>query len=83
MPDNASNLERKRLRTQLKKRSAEISEIKIKYNVKTASELEKKIERSTVKEHPAWEDLILMENLEEEIKKNAADPGQNQRSRRH
>ncbi len=56
------------LQSQLRTCSAEINEIKTKYNVKTAAELEKKIEKGTVEEHPAWEDVILLENLEERIK---------------
>jgi len=34
----------------------------------TAGQLEKKIENGAVEEHPAWEDVILLENLEERIK---------------
>ena len=68
MPDNASTLEKEQLQTQLKTCSAEINEIKTKYNVKSANELEKKVEKGSVEEHPAWEDLILLENLEERIK---------------
>ncbi len=56
------------LQTQLRTCSAEINEIKTKYNVKSATELEKKIEKGTVEEQSAWEDLILLENLQERIK---------------
>jgi hypothetical protein len=56
------------LQTQLRTYSAEINEIKAKYNVKTATELGKRIEKGTVEEHPSWEDLILLENLEERVK---------------
>ena len=56
------------LQAQLRTCSAEINEIKAKYSVKTATELEKRIEKGTVGEHPAWEDLILLENLEERIR---------------
>jgi hypothetical protein len=56
------------LQSQLRNCSAEINEIKTKYNIKTTTELEKKIEKGTVKEHPAWEDLIVLENLDERIK---------------
>ena len=69
MPDKTATHKRKQLQTQLRTRSAEVNEIKTKYNVKTAAELEKKVEKGTVEEHPAWEDLIVLENLEEEIKK--------------
>ncbi|MFH1702707.1 MAG: hypothetical protein ABIB41_04635 [Nitrospirota bacterium] len=37
------------------------------YSVKSADELEKKIQEGSVAEHPAWEDLILLENLEAAI----------------
>jgi hypothetical protein len=56
------------LQTQLRTCSAEINEIKTKYNIKTKGDLEKKIEKGAVEEHPAWEDLIVLENLEERIK---------------
>ena len=56
------------LQSQLRTCSAEINEIKTKYNVKTIAELEKKIEKGTVGEHPSWEDLIVLENLEERIR---------------
>jgi hypothetical protein len=56
------------LQTQLRACSAEINEIKTKYNVKSLAELEKKVEKGTVEEHPGWEDLIVLENLQERIK---------------
>lgn len=56
------------LQAQLRMCSAEINELKSKYNVKTAVELEKKMKEGTVEEHPAWEDLILLENLEERVR---------------
>src|SRR4030043_2102226 len=34
------------------------------YSVKSADELGKKIQEGSVAEHPAWEDLILLENFE-------------------
>jgi hypothetical protein len=56
------------LQAQLRICFAEINEIKTRYNVKKAAELEKKIASGNVAEHPAWEDLILLENLEDRIK---------------
>ncbi len=56
------------LQSQLRTCSAEINELKTKYNVKASTELQNKIEKGAVEEHPAWEDLILLENLEERIK---------------
>jgi len=57
------------LQAQLRACFAEIAEIKNRYDVKSASELEEKIAKGSVQEHPAWEDLILLENLEERAKK--------------
>ncbi len=37
------------------------------YGVKSTEELEKKIKEGLVPEHPAWEDLILLENFEAAI----------------
>jgi len=37
------------------------------YNVISAEELEKKVKNAEIPEHPAWEDLILVENLEASI----------------
>jgi len=36
------------------------------YDVSSAQELEEKIRKGTAKEHPAWEDLIALENLDAE-----------------
>ena len=57
------------LETQLRTCFAEITEIKARYEVKSIAELEKKIEKGTIDEQPAWEDLIVLENLEERAKK--------------
>ena len=37
------------------------------YGVNSAEELENKIKIGTVPEHPVWEDLIDLKNIEEEI----------------
>ncbi|MBS3789149.1 hypothetical protein KGY79_13265 [Candidatus Bipolaricaulota bacterium] len=42
-------------------------ELLSRYNVSNLDELEKKIESGDVKEHPTWEDLITLENLDEAI----------------
>ena len=57
------------LEAQLRICFAEINEVKTRYEVKSATELEKKIENGGIAEHPAWEDLIVLENLEERVKK--------------
>lgn len=43
-------------------------EILIRYNVSSKKELEDKIRLSKIPEHPAWEDLIELENIESELK---------------
>lgn len=48
---------------------AEKLEILSRYGVSSASELEAAIGEGTVAEHPSWEDLIVVENLEEKIKR--------------
>ncbi len=48
-------------------------EILKRYGVKSVKELEEKIKRGDVKEHPAWEDLITVENLEMRIKEISND----------
>ena len=57
------------LEAQLRICFAEIHEIKTRYEAKNAAELEKKIRKGAVAEHPAWEDLIVLENLEERAQK--------------
>lgn len=42
-------------------------EILDRYNVASAVELENRIKNGEIDEHPAWEDLILLENLEAAI----------------
>ena len=43
-------------------------EILSKYNITSINELEKKIKLGKIKENPAWEDLIVLENLEAKLK---------------
>ena len=57
------------LQAQLRACSAEIRELEARYGSKSASELKEKISKGIVREHPAWEDLIVLENLEERAKK--------------
>jgi hypothetical protein len=56
------------LRAQLRRCFAEINEVKTRYSTKSAAELEKEIQNGTIAEHPAWEDLILLENLDERVR---------------
>ncbi len=48
-------------------------EILKRYGVNSMKELEEKIRNGEVEEHPAWEDLITLENLEELIKEISDD----------
>jgi hypothetical protein len=57
------------LQAQLRACSAEIRELEARYGARSASELKEKISKGVVKEHPAWEDLIVLENLEDRAKK--------------
>jgi transposase-like protein len=43
-------------------------EITAKYNITSSHELEQKIKKGTVSEHPTWEDLITLQNLEKSLK---------------
>lgn len=49
-----------------KKRSIMLDILNIvnRYNAVSSRDLEKKIENGSIPEHPAWEDLIQLENLE-------------------
>ena len=53
------------LQAQLRACLAEIRELEVRYGVKGSGGLEEKIREGVVDEHPAWEDLIVLENLEE------------------
>ncbi len=57
------------LKSQLRICLAEIGEVKAKYSIKSAAGLEKKIKDGAIEDHPAWEDLILLENLEDRAQK--------------
>jgi hypothetical protein len=39
------------------------------YDVKSAAGLEKTIQKGATAEHPAWEALLILENLEERAQK--------------
>lgn len=56
------------LEAQLRISFAEINEIKTRYGIKSAAEFEKNIGKGRIEEHPAWEDLIVLENLEERVR---------------
>ena len=56
-----------------KKCMEERLEILKRYNVNSAEELEEKIRKGELNEHPAWEDLITLENLEGMIKEISDD----------
>jgi hypothetical protein len=52
-----------------KKRSLQIEKLEIlaRYGALTVNDLEEKIKTGDVPEHPAWEDLIEIKNIESEI----------------
>jgi len=52
-----------------KKRNLQIERVEIlsRYEVNTVEGLENKIKEGVVPEHPAWEDLIEIKNIEAEI----------------
>jgi len=54
-----------------KKRNVLLEKLKIlsRYGSTSKEELERKIKDGSIGEHPAWEDLILVENLEAELAK--------------
>ena len=56
-----------------RKYTEEKLEILKRYSVNSMKELEEKIRNGEVEEHPAWEDLITLENLEELIKEISDD----------
>jgi len=65
-----------------RKRALQIEKLEIlaKYEVATVKELEKKIKGGKVPEHPAWEDLIEIKNIEAEIREMENDIRTLQRS---
>ena len=54
------------LRHRLRLVEAEIVPILGKYGARSLEELEARMERGELPEHPVWEDIIVLENLEEE-----------------
>jgi len=44
-------------------------EIMSRYQISSRDEFETKVQDGTIPEHPGWEDLITLENLENAIKK--------------
>ncbi len=55
------------LREKKRKMMVDRLDVLARYGVTSAEELEKKIKSGEVAEHPAWEDLILFENIEASI----------------
>lgn len=54
-----------------KKRLIMLERLKLlsRYRMVSKEELEGKIKKGEIQEHPAWEDLILIENLEVELER--------------
>lgn len=61
------------LRDKRKNLQIERLEILARYKTGTVEELRKKIKDGTVPEHPAWEDLVEIKNIESEIKEIESD----------
>jgi len=57
------------LEYELRLAEEDIADIRDKYLVATRAELEKNIKSKKIYSHPAWEDLIAWENIEEHIAK--------------
>ncbi len=55
------------LREKKRKMQIERFEILSRYDAATVDELNQKIAKSQAPEHPAWEDLIEIKNIEQEI----------------
>lgn len=53
------------LQARLRACLAEIHGLRVRYGVGGSEGLEEKIREGAVEEHPAWEDLIVLEGLEE------------------
>ncbi len=54
---------------QIRQAEWDISDIKGRYGVLSRKELEEKIKSKEIYSHPAWEDLIYWENLEDYIQR--------------
>ena len=54
-----------------KKRAIMLERLKLlsRYRIVSKEEWERKIQKGEIEEHPAWEDLILLENLEAELER--------------
>lgn len=55
------------LEHELRLAEEDIADIRDKYLVGSNAELEKKIKNKKISSHPAWEDLIAWENIEDHI----------------
>jgi hypothetical protein len=55
------------LRERRRKIMLERLDILDRYNITSPGQLENRIKEGDIAEHPTWEDLILLENLEEAI----------------
>ncbi len=55
------------LREKRRKIMLERLDILDRHNINSTEQLENKIKEGDIAEHPTWEDLILLENLEEAI----------------
>ena len=73
MDDFLKSGSRSMLREKRNKFQNERLEILSRYNVATIEEFEEKIKSGEIREHPGWEDLIELRNIESEIKEISSD----------
>ncbi len=57
------------LKSRIKECMRDRLEIISRYKISSLDEFEKKVREGSIPEHPGWEDLIVLENLENTIKK--------------
>ena len=57
------------LKSRIKACMTDRLEIMSRYRISSLDELENKVQDGTIPEHPGWEDLITLENLENAINK--------------
>ena len=57
------------LKSRIKACMTDRLEIMSRYQISSLDELENKVQDGTIPEHPGWEDLITLENLENAINK--------------
>ncbi|MBN2488107.1 MAG: hypothetical protein JXA98_03675 [Methanosarcinaceae archaeon] len=57
------------LKSRIKACMADRLEVMSRYQISSLDEFESKVQDGTIPEHPGWEDLIILENLENTLNK--------------